>query len=53
MSKSVKKGPFVDEKLLARIVEHEREERKKSAEDMVKGLLQYFPKSVGHTIART
>jgi len=37
MSRSTKKGPFVDKKLLARIVEMNKKREKKGYQDLVQG----------------
>ncbi len=50
MSRSLKKGPFVDPKLLARI-EKMNEENKKDVIKTCSRASTIFPQMVGHTIA--
>ena len=49
MGRSVKKGPFVDQKLLARIVANEKNE--KNVLKTWSRASTIFPEMVGHTIA--
>ena len=50
MSRSLKKGPFVDEKLLARIMDLNRRNEKAVLKTWSRGST-IFPEMVGHTIA--
>lgn len=50
MSRSTKKGPFVDKKLLARIVEMNKKREKKVIKTWSRAST-IFPEMVGHTIA--
>jgi hypothetical protein len=50
MSRSLKKGPFVDEKLLARIADLNRRNEKAVLKTWSRGST-VFPEMVGHTIA--
>ncbi|NLT95708.1 MAG: 30S ribosomal protein S19 [Clostridia bacterium] len=50
MSRSLKKGPYVDKKLLARIVEMNKKNEKKVIKTWSRSST-IFPEMVGHTIA--
>jgi len=50
MSRSTKKGPFVDKKLLAKIVEMNKKREKKVIKTWSRAST-IFPEMVGHTIA--
>mgnify|MGYP001081830855 CR=1 FL=1 len=50
MSRSTKKGPFVDEKLLAKITEMNQKREKKVIKTWSRAST-IFPEMVGHTIA--
>lgn len=50
MSRSTKKGPFVDQKLLARIIDMNKKREKKVIKTWSRAST-IFPEMVGHTIA--
>ncbi|HHY41610.1 MAG TPA: 30S ribosomal protein S19 [Thermoanaerobacterales bacterium] len=50
MSRSTKKGPFVDQKLLAKIIEMNKKKDKKVIKTWSRAST-IFPEMVGHTIA--
>ena len=50
MSRSLKKGPYVDQKLLARIIEMNNKNEKKVLKTWSRAST-IFPEMVGHTIA--
>lgn len=50
MSRSTKKGPFVDKKLLAKIIEMNKKKEKKVIKTWSRAST-IFPEMVGHTIA--
>ena len=51
MSRSVKKGPFVSDRLLSKIQLMNQNNEKKGNKDMVTRPSTIFPDMVGHTIA--
>ena len=51
MSRSVKKGPFVEARLLGRVQDDEQAQREEGRQDLVARVSVIFPDFIGHTVA--